>query len=298
MADRALDATRDLQRAGRDPDNSRPSREEEKKRPSKAERRAARLEMAERVMRAGMSLYEQMVEAERPSSSAESQSQGVNIPAEDDLSVFEDPNYHWAGGVRDPRLLSDIDMYIPQDEEHIVKMLIPLETAMKKLCYVPKDSKPAKMIANRLVARRKPVSVRYLKMIEDSVIWTRVLNDLPLRFEQHFDAEGLRLLMSYPQPERILWNHLEFMRAHKGEMRDVKSHRRLMTFDENSRVETFTEFPQWQIDGHIFRYGLDQKGYVGVSRAELRRAEYNVARLNRELGIGEASSSESSESSE
>jgi hypothetical protein len=93
--------------------------------------------------------------------------------------------------------------------------------------------------------------------------------------------------MSHNQPEKILWRHLEFMRVHMHEMRNRESHRRLMTFDENSRVETFTEFPQWQIDGHIFRYGLSQKGYVGVSRAELRRAEYNVARLNRELDIGE-----------
>ena len=238
------------------------------------------------------------MEAAQPTLSAESLSQGVNIPVEDDLSAFEDPNYRWAGGVRDPRPLSDIDMFIPQDEEHIAKMLIPLETAMKKLCYVPKDSKPAKMIANRLVVRRKPVSVRYLKMIENSVIWTRVLNDIPLRFEQHFDSDGLRLLMSYSQPERILWNHLEFMRVHKDEMRDLKSHRRLMTFDDNSRVETFTEFPQWQIDGHLFRYGLDQKGYVGVSRADLRKAENNIARLNRELDIEEALSSESPGSSE
>ena len=151
------------------------------------------------------------------------------------------------------------------------------------------------MIANRLVMRRKPVSVRYLKMIENSVIWTRLLNDLPLRFEQHFDSDGLRLLMSYNQPEKILWRHLEFMRVHKSEMRDLKSHRRLMKFDENSKVETFTEFPQWQIDGHLFRHGLDQRGYMGVSRADLRKAEYNVARLNRELGIGEVNPSESSE---
>ena len=167
--------------------------------------------------------------APQRSSSAESQSQELNTHAEGEQSVF---GYRWAGGVRDPRPLSDIDMYIPQDEEHIAKMLIPLETAMKKLCYVPKDSKPAKMIANRLVVRRKPVSVRYLKLIEDSVTWTRDLNDLPLRFEQHFDAVGLKLLMTYLQPE-ILWLHLEFMRVHKGEMRDVKSHRELMSFDES-----------------------------------------------------------------
>ena len=123
MADSALDATRDLQRAGRDPDNFRPSREEEKKRPSKKERRVARLEMAERVMRASMSLYEQIVEAERPSSSAESHSQGVNIPVEDDLDVFRDINYRREGGVRDPRPFSDIDMFIPQNEDYIAEML-------------------------------------------------------------------------------------------------------------------------------------------------------------------------------
>ena len=144
-----------------------------------------------------------MVEAAQPSSSAESQGQGFPIHDEDDLSAFWEPNYCWAGGLRDPRPLSDIDMYIPRDEEHIAKMLIPLETAIKRRCYVPKDSKPAKMIADRLVARKKPVSVRYLKMIEDSIIWTRDLDDLPLRFEKHFDADGLRLLMSYNQPEKM-----------------------------------------------------------------------------------------------
>ena len=149
--------------------------------------------------------------------------------------------------MRDTRPLSDIDMYIPRDEEHIAKMLIPLEIAMKRLCYVPKDSRPAKMIAKRLVEREKPVRVRYLKMIEDSATWTHVLRDAPLRFEQHFDSEGLRLLMTYPQPERILWKHLEFMRVHKNEMVDLETHRRLMTFDADSSVETFSEFPKWQI---------------------------------------------------
>ena len=69
LADSALDTSRDLLNARRVPDDPRPSREEEK-RPSKAARRVARLEMAERVMRAGMSLYEQIVEAERPSHEA------------------------------------------------------------------------------------------------------------------------------------------------------------------------------------------------------------------------------------
>ena len=60
-----------------------------------------------------------MVEAAQQTLSAESLSQGVNIPVEEDLDVFRDVNYHWAGGVRDPRPFSDIDMFIPQNEEHI-----------------------------------------------------------------------------------------------------------------------------------------------------------------------------------
>ena len=86
---------------------------------------------------------------------------------------------------------------------------------------------------------------------------------------------------------------MEFMRVHKDEMRDSKSHRRLMTFDKDSRVETFTEFPKWQIEGHVFRHECGKRDYVGVSRADVRKAEYNVARLNRELDIGEEKSSES-----
>ena len=74
---------------------------------------------------------------------------------------------------------------------------------------------------------------------------------------------------------------MEFMRVHKDEMRDSKSHRRLMTFDVDSRVETFTEFPKWQIKGHLFRHESGQRGYVGVSRADLRKAEYIPARLSR-----------------
>ena len=179
------------------------------------------------------------MEVAQPTLSAESLSQGVTIPVEEDLDVFRDVNYHWAGGVRDPRPLSDIDMFIPQNEEHIAGMLRPLEIAMKRLCYVPKDSRPAKMIAKRLVERGEPVRVRYLKMIEDSATWTRDLNDIPLRFEQHFDAVGLKLLMSYTQPERIIWLHLEFMRVHKDVMIDVDLQRELMTFDEKSRVESF-----------------------------------------------------------
>jgi len=42
----------------------------------------------------------------------------------------------------------------------------------------------------------------------------------------------------------------------------------------------------------LFRYGLEQEGYVGVSRADLRKAENNVGVLNRELDIEEALASE------
>ena len=82
IVDGAIDDIRDLLYVGRVSDDPGSSLEEEK-RPSKSARRVARLELAENVMRAGMSLYEQIAMMEQTSLEAESQSQGFNIRAED-----------------------------------------------------------------------------------------------------------------------------------------------------------------------------------------------------------------------
>ena len=123
-------------------------------------------------------------------------------------------------------------------------MLGPLEKAYKMLCYVPQRSRGVRTIAKEMIAKKKPVSVRYLNLIEQSVWWTCGLGPIPRRFEMHFDGHGVKALFNFPEPEKILWNHLEWMRKYKNKMVDDVSHRRYMAFDEGSRVETFTEFPE------------------------------------------------------
>ncbi len=124
-------------------------------------------------------------------------------------------------------------------------MLKPLQTAMRKLCYVSSKSNGAMSIAKKLIAREKPIRVRFLKLIEDSVVWTYYLKDIPLRFEHHFDGVSLDKLMTHDEPEKILWLHLEYMRTNVDLIFDKVSHRRLMAFDDSCRVESFPEFPDW-----------------------------------------------------
>ena len=51
-------------------------------------------------------------------------------------------------------------------------------------------------------------------------------------------------LMNNDQPEKIIWEHLKFIQKNYRNLKDDVSHKRLMIFDENSRVETFTAFPE------------------------------------------------------
>ena len=60
--------------------------------------------------------------------------------------------------------------------------------------------------------------------------------------------------MTKDRPEKILWEHLEFIRKNHKSIQDDISHRRLMVFDETSRVETFTPFPECVIKQHKDRH--------------------------------------------
>ena len=61
-------------------------------------------------------------------------------------------------------------------------------------------------------------------------------------------------LMTNDRPEKVLWEHLEFIRKNYKYMVGDTSHKRLMVFDENSRVETFTAFPECVIKQHKDRH--------------------------------------------
>ena len=161
-----------------------------------------------------------------------------DTPEEWGLEDFNDPRFTWPGGDRDPTPDSAVDSYIPRDESYIYQMLSPLETALKMLTYVPYKSRGVSAIAREMVARGRPVSVRYLNLIDQSAWWTYGLKEIPWRFEPHFDGQGVRVLFNYSQPERILWKHLEWMSKYKSRMNE-DTHREYMAFDAESRVETF-----------------------------------------------------------
>ncbi len=80
-------------------------------------------------------------------------------------------------------------------------------------------------------------------------------------FEHHFDGVRLDKLISQDEPEKILWLHLEHMRINMDMIVEKQSYRKLMTFDESSRVETFPEFPQWKIDAHLQRHENKDEGF-------------------------------------
>ena len=166
---------------------------------------------------------------------------------------------------------AEIDSYVPSNTKIITKMLAPLEIVLRKTCYVNTKSRGLNLMALKLVNRGKPIQVRHLKLIEGSLDWAINAPSLALRFESHWDGVGMDNLMNNDQPEKVIWEHLKFIQKNYMNLKDEASHRRLMVFDENSRVETFTAFPASVIKQHKERHQSGEKVYVGPTRHQLRK---------------------------
>jgi hypothetical protein len=110
-------------------------------------------------------------------------------------NYLDEFDVEWSGGRKNPNRNSPKDSYIPEDEGLITEMLRPLEELVRKACYVSMLSRGAGLIAQKLIKRKKPIMVRYLRKIEDLHEWVRTLDPLPLRFEPHLDGDGIRKLM-------------------------------------------------------------------------------------------------------
>jgi hypothetical protein len=68
--------------------------------------------------------------------------------------------------VKDSRLDSEIDFYIPINLKILTTMLEPLELAVEKGCYQSKKGRAiATLVAEKMIKEGKPVMVRYLKKI-------------------------------------------------------------------------------------------------------------------------------------
>ena len=125
-------------------------------------------------------------------------------------------------------------------------------------------------IAMKFVTRnRTPVLVRYFMKIRECHPWVSDLPYLGRIFEHHLDGRGVDKFMKKDHPERLLWRHVKFIRDNWRKINEV-THRDLMTFDGDSRAETFPEFPQYLIDGHLERHKKQEYKYIGLTRTQLR----------------------------
>jgi hypothetical protein len=68
-----------------------------------------------------------------------------------------------------------------------------------------------------------------------------------------------------------------------------------MAFDDSCRVESFPEFPDWQIEEHLQRHENQEEGYSGLSRADLR--EGRVKKPARSINETRSEKAESGEES-
>jgi hypothetical protein len=104
-------------------------------------------------------------------------------------------------------------------------MLEPLELAVEKGCYQSKKGRAvASLVAEKLIKEGKPVMMRYIKKIENCLLWAHMMAPLGRRFEAHLDGVGVDRILKCPCPERIFWRHLKWIRDHKDKLSE-KNHR-------------------------------------------------------------------------
>ena len=147
----------------------------------------------------------------------------------------------------------------------------PLEKAAKRCCYIKKNSTLAKHLADLFVEREKPVKVRYFELICNQSHWTNNCSNLEYRFENHLDWEGICRFMDHSEPERMLWEHLKYMKENKGGLVTYEATRRLMKFDSGSRVVELPDVPSAVIDEHYKRHNKGNEDYKGPTSTSKNR---------------------------
>ena len=146
-----------------------------------------------------------------------------------------------------------------------------MEKAAKRCCYIKKNSTLAKHLADLFVEREKPVKVRYFELICNQSYWTNNCSNLEYRFENHLDWDGICKIMEHPEPERILWEHLKYMKENKGGLVTYEATRRLMKFDSGSRVVELPDVPSAVIDEHYKRHNKGNEDYKGPTSTSKNR---------------------------
>ena len=88
-----------------------------------------------------------------------------------------------------------MDSFLPTNVKIIARMLKTIDKLSKRACYVTKGSRAALLIAEKLVARNKPIQVGFLQKIADLRPWAKKLEHMPLRFLPQYDGVNIAALM-------------------------------------------------------------------------------------------------------
>jgi hypothetical protein len=77
-----------------------------------------------------------------------------------------DDDQEWRGGIKDDEIGREKDAFFLTDAAMIKEMLMPLDMAVRKTCYVSVRSRcVASLVAKKMAEGKKSVMMRYLKKI-------------------------------------------------------------------------------------------------------------------------------------
>jgi hypothetical protein len=165
-----------------------------------------------------------------------------------------------------------------------------LEKAAKRCCYIKKNSMVATILATKFVERELPVKVRYFELISNQSYWTNNCKNHKFRFENHLDWDGINKFMEHPEPERMLWEHLKYMKENKSGLVSFEATRRLMKFDSDSRVTELPDVPSAVIEEHYARHMKGNKDYKGPTATSKNRGPGGASPRYSVGGIAEVNS--------
>jgi hypothetical protein len=110
-----------------------------------------------------------------------------------------------------------MDSFFPTNLKEIIATLMPFSVLMRKTTYHHFNSRcPATLIAKGLLKPEepKPLLLRYFLGIQRCKQWVNDLLPLKFKFEPHLDGPGVRMILRSACPEKLIWEHFDYVRRH------------------------------------------------------------------------------------
>ena len=158
--------------------------------------------------------------------------------------------------------------------------LEPLEIAVKRSCYVRKNTRVPFLIARRFIAANRPVRARFIEKIAEQLSWAQKVENRQWRFESHLDGKGIKAIFRKKCPEKILWYHLKWIQNHMDRMKDLPTTRKYMSFDSESKVRKVESVSDMVILNHAARHNLGEYDFVGPTACAKKKRESGNVRMS------------------